>query len=296
MSDDLHQGGAKCGHRACGCDEIERQVRDAAAAVLGDNELMRVCEQETAGVKPDFRSSRHALEVKKLTSPALLKFFAARAKHLDEEDPRIPIEGLTQVWMVWADVSDAIESFDIKTETPNAKLLVKSLTPLLKDMEARSVRDAFADHRVWPHIRALLGFGAHCSVVPDAVAAGMKPGILLAISHGHSRTTYLEDDVVTFLQRWLDSEHSANARESLAGEKRKRVVALAASMDSPAAPMLRALAETPDVAIPTPLRLPPEIDALIVTTGQEVLHFDRYAGWRRHATAPLGSGAPSLDH
>lgn len=285
MSADIQQSEAVCGHPACVSDEVERQVRDAAAIVLEDNELIRVCAQEAAGVKPDFRSPHHALEVKELTSPALLKFFDARARHLNPDDPRIPIDGLTQLWLVFADVSDAIESFDEATGTPNAKSLVKSLTPLLKNMEARGVTNAFADQLcVWPHISTLLGVGAHCSVIPEAVNKGMKPGIYLAVSHGHSRTTYLEDDVVTFLQRWLDSEHSTNARESLAGETRKRVVGLSASMDGPAAPMLRTLAESPDVAIPTALRLPPDIDALIVTTGQEVLLFDRITGWHRHTT------------
>ncbi|WP_156675749.1 MULTISPECIES: hypothetical protein [unclassified Mycobacterium] len=97
-----------CGHPACKSDEIERQARDAAAAVLGDEDFIRVCEQETPGVKPDFRSSRHALEVKELTSPALQKFFAAHVAH--REYPHRPIEGLTQTWLVFADVSDAIES------------------------------------------------------------------------------------------------------------------------------------------------------------------------------------------
>lgn len=273
-----------CGHPTCRSDDIELRVRDAAALVLEDDELTRVCAQEAAGVKPDFRSPRHSLEVKQLTSPALLKFLAGRAKHLSDEDPRIPIEGLTDVWGIWADLSDAIESFDTTTETPHAKSLIASLTPLLKDMEERGVTDAFADQlRVWPHIRELLGAGAHCSVIPDAVAAGMKPGIFLALSHGHSRSTYLEDDVVTFLQTWLDSAHSNNARESLAGEKGKRILGLATTMDGPAARMLRTLSETRDVAIPTPLRLPPEIDALIVTTAHEVLLFDRITGWQRRA-------------
>jgi hypothetical protein len=288
MSGDMQPDAADCGHPACKSDDIERKARDAAAAVLGDEDLIRVCEQETPEAKPDFRSCRHALEIKELTSQSLLKFFDARAKHLGEDDPRLPIEELTQVWMVWADVSDAIESFDGNTKTPRADSLIKSLTPLLKDLEARGVNDAFGDDRSWFHITRLLGSGAHCSVVPDAVAAGMKPGIFLSVAHGHSRTMYLEDDVVTFLQGWLDSEYSTNARESLAREKRSRVVALVASIDGPAAAMLRTLSETAGVAIPTPLRLPSEIDALIVTTGQEVLHFDRGAGWSRHTSESLG--------
>jgi hypothetical protein len=58
-------------------------------------------------------------------------------------------------------------------------------------------------------------------------------------------------------------------------------------MDGPAAAVLRTLAETPGVAIRTPLRLPPEIDALVVDTREEVLHFDPSIGWARHAAASL---------
>jgi hypothetical protein len=56
---------------------------------------------------------------------------------------------------------------------------------------------------------------------------------------------------------------------------------------NPAAVMLRTLAETPGVAIRTELRLPPEIDALVVDTREEVLHFDPSIGWARHAAASL---------
>jgi hypothetical protein len=51
--------------------------------------------------------------------------------------------------------------------------------------------------------------------------------------------------------------------------------------------MLRTLAETPGGAVRTPLRLPPEIDALVVDTREEVLHFDPSIGWARHAAASL---------
>lgn len=60
-------------------------------------------------------------------------------------------------------------------------------------------------------------------------------------------------------------------------------------MDGPAAAMLRTLAETPGGAIRTPLRLPPEIDALVVDTREEVLHFAPTLGGRatplRHWTS-----------
>lgn len=272
-----------CGHPGCGSDYVEQHALKAAAAVLVDDELTRVCEQESSGVKPDFRSRRHALEVKQLTSPALREFFAAHADHL--ADPHHPIEGLSRAWLVFADVSAAIESFDGRTKAPRADALIASLTPLLKDLEARGVTDAFGDDRVWPHMRRLLGFQGHCSMIP--AAAGMEPGVFLSVSHGHSRTTYLEYDVVGFLQQWLDSRYSVNARKSLAAETRIRVVVIAPSMDGPAAAMLRTLAETPGVGIRTPLRLPPEIDALVVDTRDEVLHFDPSIGWARHAAASL---------
>lgn len=272
-----------CGHPGCASDDVEQRARDAAAAVLADDEFTRVCEQETKGVKPDFRSRRHALEVKELTSPALRQFFAAHTDHL--EDPHRPIEGLSQVWLVFADVSAAIESFDGKTKTPRADTLIDSLAPLLKDLEARGVTDAFGDDRVWPHMKRLLGFQGHCSVIP---VAGMEPGIFFSASHGHSRTTYLEDDVVGFLQQWLDSKHAVNARKSLAAEKGIRVVVLVPNIDGPAAAMLRTLAETSGAAISTALRLPPEIDALVVTAGEEIIHFDPGTGWTRHTAVSLG--------
>jgi hypothetical protein len=134
-----------CGHPGCASDDVEQHALNAAAAVLVDDELTRVCEQESSGVKPDFRSRRPALQVKQLTSPALRQFFAAHADHL--EDPHHPIEELSHVWLVFADVSAAIESFDGRTRAPRADALIASLTPLLKDLEARGITDAFGDDR-----------------------------------------------------------------------------------------------------------------------------------------------------
>lgn len=89
-------------------------------------------------------------------------------------------------------------------------------------------------------------------------AAGMQPGVFLSVSHGHSRTTYLEYDVVGFPQQWLDSRYSANARKSLAAETRVRVVVIAPSMDGPAAAMLRTLAGDPRCRDPYPAAASPE--------------------------------------
>ena len=114
-----------CGHPGCASDDVEQHARDAAAAVLADDEFTRVCEQETKGVKPDFRSRRHALEVKELTSPGTPAVLRRATDHL--EDPHRPIEGLSQVWLVFADVSAANESFDGKTKTPRADTLIDLL-------------------------------------------------------------------------------------------------------------------------------------------------------------------------
>lgn len=274
-----HRTASECGHQGCKDDDFERETRAAAADILGDHDLARVCAQESPGVKPDYRSPRHSLEVKRLVSPALQKFYDAYRPLF--ETPYRPVEELTGYWLVFVDVSDAIESFNGKTTAPRVDSLIESLTPILRDLEKRDVRDAFGDARAWPQLQNLLGTGGHCSVVPE-VPGHVQPGIHLAVSYGHSRTTYIANDVVAFLQEWLDSNHSRNARESLAAEDRKRVIALAASIDGPAAAMLRTLSDAPSEAIAPALRLPPEVDALIVITGQEALHFDRDTGWDRH--------------
>ena len=48
-----------------------------------------------------------------------------------------------------------------------------------------------------------------------SISSGRVSGAL-GHGHGHSRTTYLEHDVVRFLQAWLDSKYATNARKSLA--------------------------------------------------------------------------------
>lgn len=68
------------------------------------------------------------------------------------------------------------------------------------------------------------------------------------------------------------------------------MLALAANMDGPAIAMIRTLQENPGEALRTPLTLPEEIDALIVTTDDEVLHFDEADRWRRYPVESLGGG------
>ena len=175
--------------------------------MLGDTELGRVCEQEAVGPRPDFQSDRHVVEVKELTSPALRQFFDAQRNYLDAL--HYPVEGLRHVWGVWADVSEAVASFNGKAPTPRVDSLIESLAPLLKEVEAHGFTDTFADHEVWPRIARILHFGGHCSVMPSGP---YTPGIwFLGHGYGHSRTTRLDYDVVGFLQAWLDSQYATNA-------------------------------------------------------------------------------------
>ncbi|HXO53335.1 MAG TPA: hypothetical protein VN888_20425 [Mycobacterium sp.] len=58
-------------------------------------------------------------------------------------------------------------------------------------------------------------------------------------------------------------------------------------MDGPAAAMLRTLQQNPGVGLRTPLQLPAEIDVLVVSTGDEVLHFVPHAGWSRQTLQSL---------
>jgi hypothetical protein len=275
----------ECDHPGCATSEVEQHARDACAAVLGDAELIRVCAQTSAGPIPDFQSRRYTVEVKALTSPALMKFLTARNKNL--EDPHHPVKALSQTWGVFADVSEAHGSFDGKASAPRISSMIKSLTPLLVEVEARGLTDVFAAHDLWPQFAKTLGFYGHCSVMPSGP---FPPGIVfIGPAHETSRTTYLEHDVVAFLQQWLNSEHSDNARKSLADRPGRRVLTLVASFDGPAAAMLHTLHEHPGVAPQTPLRLPAAIDVVAVLTGNEVLLFDASSGWARRTLQSQGA-------
>jgi len=59
-------------------------------------------------------------------------------------------------------------------------------------------------------------------------------------------------------------------------------------MDGPANAMIRTLQQNPGESLRIPLNLPEEIDVLVVTTGDEVLHFQPDMGWARHSTGSLG--------
>jgi hypothetical protein len=270
-------------HPECEPGRGEQRVRDIVAALLGDDSLSRVCEKESSRPKPDFRSAHHSVEIKELASPSLRSFLNAQKLHIG--DVRLyPVDGPQKTWGVSVDVSLATDSFE-QAPTPKVRRLIDALAPLVAQLEAKGLDDALLDSEIWPRIAQLIHHDGWCSVIPGEAFA---PGIFFAgHGYGQARTTYLEDDVVAFLQHWLDSPQADNARQSLAGEAALRCVALVASMEGPAAAMLRTLEETRGEQLRTGLTLPEEIDAVVVITDAEVLDYGLVDGWRRRAIESL---------
>jgi hypothetical protein len=181
-------------------------------------------------------------------------------------------------------VSEAASSYAGNIATPRVKTLIASLTQLIEELEARGATNAFTDHEIWPRIAKTCGFYCDYAVLQDTA---LEPGILFTwTTSGQPRTTYLEYDVVAFLQDWLDSDQASNARQSLAGRDGLHVLTLMASRDGPASGMIHTLEETPGEIPATALRLPPEVDVLIVATSAEVLRFALHDGWSRCNAPP----------
>lgn len=272
---------SRCGHPGCQITSIERTAAAAAAAILGDPDLTRICEQDrafTGGPIPDFHSPRHVVEVKELTSRPLRGFIAAYDA-LPGRYIRIP--SFQHLWAVTLDISAAHQTYDGNPQTPRVKPLIDSLTQFIGELESRGTTDAFADHDNWPRFAKMAGFYGHCAVLPDT---GMQPGILFAGTVSEQpRTTYLDDDVTAFLQDWLDSEQSDNARRSLTGRAGVRVLALVASLDGPAAGMIHTLMENPGATPTAAMHLPTEIDILIIVANTDVLRFTTGGGWARQS-------------
>ncbi|GAB5901768.1 MULTISPECIES: hypothetical protein [Mycobacteriaceae] len=275
---------APCGHRGCRLKPSEVRAQLLASTALDDPDLTRVCDQDEAvagGAIPDFRSRRHVVEVKELTSQALRRFI-----DLYEALPQryIPKYSFRYLWAVSVDVSRAAGAYGGNPKTPEVKTLIATSTQLIEDLESRGIINSLADHENFPKYAKALGFYSNCAVVPDSP---LGPGILLSGTiSGQARTLDLDYDVTAFLQDWLDSEQSTNARQSLAGRAGIHVLVLMASLDGPAAGLIHTLRETPGEVPAAALRLPDDIDVLIVTTNIDVLRFTPNGGWLRHTAPP----------
>lgn len=291
-----NQGGDDVCHDQCCPDESEILALEVATELLADPELERVCEQATTGDKPDFRSRRHAVEVKRLASPAMQSYLDARKRYIGDR-LEFPIEGLEKTWMLTVGVTEAVNSHDRAANAPAVKHLVKKLTPLLLELEERRSSAASADPHIWTRVRELLPHDTQLLAIPTQVPHPFAPGLVLnGDIHWQERTAEIDWDVAEFLQHWLHSEHASNARDSLAAEKGlKRCVILIAELDGPAAKVVHTLAENPDALPATALSLPPEIDAVIVVSGSDIIDFGVADGWRRHTYPLTSSREPQPD-
>ncbi|MBE5477837.1 hypothetical protein E3G68_005170 [Mycobacteroides abscessus] len=280
MSDDTS---APCGHHGCRITSVEQRAA-AVAAVLDDPHLTRICEQDaefSGGRIPDFQSPRHVVEVKELTSRPLRGFLAAYDA-LPARYIRIPT--FDHLWAVSLDVSAAHHVYVGNPRTPRVKTLIDSLTQVIADMESRGITDVLTDHDNWPRFAKMVGFYGHCFAL---AGTELQPGILFTGTMSEQpRTTDIDDDVTAFLQDWLDSTQSENARQSLSGRPGTHVLALVASLDGPAAGMVHTLMENPGAAPAAAVRLPPDIDILMAVTQTDVLRFSTNDGWSRHSVPP----------
>ncbi len=266
-----------CTHRECAPTAMEALARDVVADLLGDDELDRVCARGSREPMPDFTSRHHVVEVKELASQSLRAYEAAHVRHLGYGQ-HYPVESLRSVWGVWTDVTPAMGSFE-QADTPRARKLIRPLTLLLERLEAEGISDINQNWRARGAAVDLIGFGS-CCVYP--AGGPYPPGIfMIGHSYGYERTTDPERDVVALVQEWLDSQKADNLKRSLRNANAVRIAALVASPDGPAHALINTLAESPEARLHTPLRLPAEIDVVVVIAGPEVLDYGIVEGWRR---------------
>ena len=278
-----HYGVVSCSHKTCAPSENEARAFEIVAWLLNDDELSRVCARGAREPTPDFESSRHAVEVKTLVSQSAMSYENAHSKHLGYGQHH-PVTSLQNVWVVMTDITDAMASYERDVETPTVRGLIKSLIPLLEQMEQREVKDFNRDYWARAALSYVIGDHGMCYVAPPG--GPYSPGILIdGHGWGWERTTDLEDDVVVPVQKWLESGRADNLKESLRNRRSSdalRIAALVVDGAGPAFGMIRTLAESPDVPIRTPLRLSDDVDAVVLVAGEEVLDFG-LAGevWRR---------------
>ncbi|MGV0737519.1 hypothetical protein ABQF35_11165 [Mycobacterium syngnathidarum] len=103
---------------------------------------------------------------------------------------------------------------------------------------------------------------------------------MIGHSYGYERTTDPERDVVALVYEWLDSQKADNLKRSLRNSDTVRVAALVASPDGLAHALINTLAESPEALLLTPMRLPAEIDVVVVIAGPEVLDYGILEGRR----------------
>ncbi|WFS11946.1 hypothetical protein [Rhodococcus aetherivorans] len=194
----------------------------------------------------------------------------------------IAFPDLTRTWWVMPDVSAAAAVFSERAPVPILKRIAQELGPILVRLEQKGIRDARqADWRTQVQIGALLHDGA-CHVLDDAP---FGPGILLAgYMHGHRRPHDIDTAVRDQLQYWVDTE-STNMRASLAAEELLRCGVVVAPIRGASFALVRSLTEDfndPSALPSVPLKLPGEIQTLLVVAGDHALRFTPPNTWHRN--------------
>ncbi len=173
-----------------------------------------------------------------------------------------------------------------RTQSPRLARLAEALEPHLAVMELHSLTST---HGVYPYGQpidlatavveiARLASGGLCH--RHEPFTGQRPGVDLALSSGYTRTGR-PDTVVGRIELWLDSDLSANLRDSLRNEPPDTVRHAVLVFDAATEPEHSAAQELGTDFLPTAqLRLPPEIDVLWFVLGEVACRYERESGWR----------------
>ncbi|WP_156959760.1 hypothetical protein [Nocardia sp. BMG51109] len=270
-----------CTHPACLEERPEERLGKAAvAALLGDHELDRVCQNERPGPVVDYRSARTAVEVKALKNGELEKLRAAIDKQPNPSRP-IGVPGLKETWFVLPDASAAVGERSEYAGTPSVREIETRLGPLLLELERQGIDDAFTAPWELRHQISSILHGGACSVFPTSRLA---PGILLAgHQYGHSCSFDIDSAVRDKIQGWVDTG-SGNMVESFDGESAQHCGVLVIPQSGAGFSIGRSLSEDfGDFAVVStkPLSLPVGMDILVTVAGDQVLAFTPPAQWRR---------------
>ncbi|NMO02790.1 hypothetical protein HH308_16380 [Gordonia sp. TBRC 11910] len=276
-----------CTHAKCAKKDNAEQIALDVIAARTSLSFHRVCEDERVGKVPDYRSTcaTVAVEVKKLTS-------AAMEWHIDKLNQQFqgrgfhPMRSLQETWMLLMDTTEARESWDIlrqstgKPRKPRFDTMLPALEAALVQVEAEGANDFWRNSAV----SAAVGYPV-CGTKIPAPSLGQRPfgpGVLLNDAYGGVRSTDLDIDVSGFLNDWLSSERSSNARESLRAETGWRIAALVADSSGPAKDMLATIRDS-EGAPSAPLKLPVEIDEVILIAwpARVILTYGHRDGWHR---------------
>ncbi|WP_430336184.1 hypothetical protein [Rhodococcus sp. ACT016] len=300
-----------CGHKKCENEsDAEKAGLAAASQVLNDSGLQRVCENEADGPVPDYRSARHTVEVKQLASTSYEALRRASSKNSGIH----PVPALTKTWMISTDATASSFAIRHDVKAPFFPKLPKKLGPLLRELEDRGIfsyrelvkignRERFKASATGSpepalelarRIVAILGDNPTCEAIDSEGSERLPKGIMLTRKESGSRVPDLNVTVRDVVQNWIESD-SENMRASMSreGNLQIRCGVVVAPGYGYGFKIMRALGvDFPELSdVPTdPLKLPDELDILIIVAADQVISFRKSPGkWERTqlATIPL---------